>query len=93
MTLLRRLPKVGFNSKWPDKAQIVNVRELDRFKDGDVVDPLTLKDANLIKSLRRPVKILSGGDIARKLTVHAHRFSRTAQEKIARAGGSIQVIK
>ena len=91
-TLLRRLPKVGFNSKWPNAYQIVDVAALGRFKDGDVVDPDSLKDANLIKSLQRPVKILSDGGITRKLTVRAHRFSKAAQDKITKAGGKAEVI-
>ena len=91
-TLLRRLPKVGFNSKWPNAYQIVDVASLDRFKDGDVVDPDSLKDARLIKSLQRPVKILSDGGITRKLTVRAHRFSKAAQDKITKAGGKAEVI-
>ena len=92
MSLLRRLPKVGFNSKWPTQYQIVSVEALNSFKDGDVVNPEMLKDAHLIKSLRRPVKILSDGDIKKKLTVHAHRFSKSAGEKITKAGGSTKVI-
>ena len=93
MPLLRRLPKVGFNSKWPAAYQIVNVDGLNRFQDGDVVNPAMLKDADLIKTLHRPVKILIDGDISKKLTVHAHRFSRTAQAKIVQAGGKAEVIK
>ena len=92
MSLLRRLPKVGFNSKWPSEYQIVNIGSLDRFDDGAVVGPETLKDMNLIKSLRRPVKILSDGNVTKKLTVHAHRFSKTAQDKITKAGGKAEVL-
>ncbi len=92
MNLLRRLPKVGFNSKWPDRFQIVSVESLNHFKDGDVVNPDSLKDANLIKSLNRPVKILSDGKITKKLTVHAHRFSKAAEEKIAKAGGKVELV-
>ncbi len=92
MNLLRRLPKVGFFSKWPTEYQIVNVNALNVFKDGDIVNVETLKDANLIKSSNRPVKILSLGDIKKKLTVHAHRFSKVAQDKITKAGGSTQLI-
>ena len=92
MNLLRRLPKVGFNSKWPNAYQIVNVEALNRFKDGDMVNPESLKDARLISSLQRPVKILSDGDIKKKLTVHAHRFSKTASDKITKAGGKVEVI-
>jgi large subunit ribosomal protein L15 len=92
MNLLRRLPKVGFNSKWPDQFQIVSLESLNNFKDGAVVNLESLKDANLIKTLRRPVKILSDGEITKKLTIHAHRFSKAAQEKIAKAGGKISLI-
>src|SRR4051812_25587108 len=70
MNLLRRLPKVGFNSKWPTEYQIVNLNDLNSLKDGVVVNLESLKDANLIKSTRRPVKILSDGAITKKLTVH-----------------------
>lgn len=92
MNLLRRLPKVGFNSKWPTQYQIVNVESLNVFKDGEVIQVESLRDAQLIKSLRRPVKILSNGDIKKKLTVHAHRFSKEAQVKIEKAGGTVKLI-
>ncbi len=92
MPLLRRLPKVGFNSKWPNEYQIVSVESLNRFENGAVVNPESLKDANLIKTLRKPVKILSDGGITRKLTVHAHRFSKAAEEKITKAGGKVEVL-
>ncbi len=92
MPLIRRLPKVGFNSKWPTEYQIVSVESLNCFKDGTEVNLDLLKSENLIKSIRRPVKILSDGDISKKLTVHAHRFSKAAQDKIVKAGGKAQVI-
>ncbi len=92
MTLLRRLPKVGFNSKWPSAFQIVNVEALNRFEDGTVVNIDLLRRENLIKSLNRPVKILSEGKIAKKLTVVAHQFSKAALEKITKAGGKTETI-
>lgn len=93
MPLLRRLPKVGFNSKWPTQYQIINLKQLEAFKDGAVVNVDSLKEAGLIRSLRRPVKILGDGDVKKKLTVHAHRFSKEAQEKIVKAGGKAELIK
>lgn len=93
MSLLRRLPKVGFNSKWPDEYQIVNVESLERFENGAVINPQTLRAADLIRSLRKPVKILSDGTITKKLTVQAHRFSKTAVEKITKAGGKTELIE
>ena len=92
MRLLRRLPKVGFNSKWPVEYQIVNISSLNCFQDGATVNPESLRDQKLIKTLRRPVKILSEGAISKKLTVVAHRFSKTASEAITKAGGKTQVI-
>jgi large subunit ribosomal protein L15 len=92
MRLLRRLPKVGFNSKWPDDFQIVHLESLNRFKDGTTVNPELLKTEKLIRSLRRPVKVLSDGTITKKLTVVAHRFSKTAADAIAKAGGKTQLI-
>ena len=92
MRLLRRLPKVGFNSKWPTEYQIVNIESLNCFTDGTTVNPEALKTQKLIKTLRRPVKILSEGSISKKLTVVAHRFSKTASEAITKAGGKTQVI-
>ncbi len=92
MRLLRRLPKVGFNSKWPTEYQIVNIEALNRFKDGTTVNPELLKNQKLIKTLRRPVKILSDGSVSKKLTVVAHRFSKTASEAITKAGGKVQLI-
>lgn len=92
MPLLRRLPKVGFRSKWPTQYQIINVESLNVFKDGDIVNVESLKSANLIRSLNRPIKILSDGNITKKLTVQAHRFSKLAQEKITKAGGTAELI-
>lgn len=93
MNLLRRLPKVGFNSKWPDEYQIVNVEALNRFENGAVVNPQTLRAADLIRSIRKPVKVLSDGAITKKLTVQAHRFSKSAAEKITKAGGKTEIIE
>ncbi|MDE2028289.1 MAG: 50S ribosomal protein L15 [Candidatus Omnitrophica bacterium] len=92
MSLLRRLPKVGFRSKWPVKYQIVNCASLNTFEDGTTITPELLKSRHLIKSLLKPVKILSVGDLKRKLTVQAHSFSTEAREKITKAGGTLTVL-
>ena len=90
MPLIRRIPKRGFKSINRTEYQIVNLRELDKV-DGDV-SPETLKGAGLIRSLKKPVKILGVGDVGGKLSVSAHAFSGTAREKIEAAGGSVTVI-
>ena len=92
MHLIRRLPKIGFNSRRPMVYQIVPLSELNGFKDGDVVNAKSLKTKGLIKSIRRPVKILNNGDISKRLTVQAQGFSKAAQEKIAKAGGKAEVV-
>lgn len=93
MPLIRRLPKVGFNSKDPTLYQVVNVEQLNRFNDGIVVDALFLKKEGLVKSLNHPFKILGDGELKKSLTVHAHAASKSAQEKIAKAGGKFEIIE
>ena len=90
MPLIRRIPKRGFKSRNRVEYQVVNVRDLDRV-DGDV-SPESLREAGLIRSLRLPVKVLGQGDVSKKLSVSAHKFSASAQGKIEAAGGSVTVI-
>lgn len=92
MPLVRRLPKVGFNSKAPILYQVVNLESLTRFKEGTVVDAHFLKSHGLISSLNKPFKILGDGEVKKPLVCHAHRFSKSAQEKILKAGGKIETI-
>lgn len=93
MYLIRRLPKVGFNSRRPMIYQTVPLNELNGFKDGDVVNAQSLKTKGLIKTIRRPVKILSAGELSKRLTIQAQSFSKTAQEKITKAGGKIEKVE
>jgi large subunit ribosomal protein L15 len=88
MPLQRRLPKRGFSPYRRVEYQIVNVRDLERI-DGDLATPETLKAVGLVGSLRRPVKILGHGEVGRPFKVTAHAFSRTAREKIEKAGGEV----
>jgi large subunit ribosomal protein L15 len=90
MPLMRRIPKRGFKSINRVEYQVVNVRDLERV-DGDV-SPESLKAAGLIGSKRLPVKILGQGEVAKKVSVSAHKFSASAQAKIEAAGGSVTVI-
>ncbi len=88
MPLQRRLPKRGFRPYKRVEFQPVNVSGLERVQ-GDEVNPETMKAAGLIGSLRKPVKILGNGEISRALKVTAHAFSKTAREKIEKAGGEV----
>lgn len=91
MPLVRRIPKRGFTNLNRVEYQVVNVRDLDRVE-GDVT-PESLKAAGLVRSLKKPVKILGIGEVSRKVSVSAHRFSGTAQSKIEAAGGTVTVIE
>ena len=91
MPLIRRIPKRGFKSLGRVEYQVVNVRDLDRF-DGEV-SPEALKGAGLIRSLRKPVKVLGVGEVTKALAVSAHAFSDSARTKLEGAGGSASVIE
>ena len=93
MPLFRRLPKRGFsNRKFATRCEIVNVSQLERFEDGAEVGVEQLSGAGLIGSDKSRVKILGKGDLTKKLHVTAHKFSRTAENKIVASGGAANVI-
>jgi large subunit ribosomal protein L15 len=92
MPLIRRIPKRGFNSKFPAHYQVVNLGQLKGFKDGDIVDPQQMRQMDIIKRADEPVKVLADGEIKKALTVSAHKFSKNAKEKIEKAGGKVQLI-
>ena len=93
MPLFRRLPKRGFNNKiFTTRYQAVNLRDLRRFEAGAEIGPADLAKAGLIESEKSLVKILGGGMLDRKLTVNAHRFSKSAAEAIGAAGGQAKEI-
>ncbi len=93
MALIKRLPKFGFTSKSPILYQIVNLKNLTRFKEGSVINGDFLKSHGLIKDTFRPFKILGEGEIKKPLVIHAHYFSKSAQDKITKAGGKAEVIE
>jgi len=93
MPLVRRVPKRGFNNKFALSVVAVNVGDLERvFEAGDDVNPDTLKQRSLAKKRYDVLKILGNGELSKKLNVSAHRFSKSAQEKIEQAGGTITVL-
>jgi large subunit ribosomal protein L15 len=93
MPIQRRMSHKGFNNtRFATKYQIVNVQNLERFDADSVVTPDIMKDAGLVSSRFRPVKILGKGELKRALTVCAHSFSTTAAEMIQSAGGTVEVL-
>jgi len=93
MPLHRRIPKRGFHSPFRVEYAVVNLDVLgERFDDGTVVTPELLRERGVVRTARQPIKILARGEIGKKLTVQAHKFSGRAAEKIAAAGGSTEVL-
>jgi large subunit ribosomal protein L15 len=92
--LFRRIPKRGFsNENFERRFHIVNLAELEAFDAGTTVDAALLIEKGLVPDTRDPVKILGHGDLTKKLTVVAGWFSKTAHEKITKAGGTAQNLK
>ncbi|MCD6168960.1 MAG: 50S ribosomal protein L15 [Candidatus Latescibacteria bacterium] len=92
MPLQRRVPKRGFTNVFRKHYQIVNLNDISRKGLEGEVNPLRLKEVGLIANPRLPVKILGDGDVESALTIKANAFSRTAVEKIEKAGGKTEVI-
>lgn len=93
LPLVRRLPfKRGFTNIFRTEYQEVNVSLFEALDAGTTVTPEVLAENGWIRDAAKPVVVLGHGDLSKKLTVHAHRFSKSAEAKIAKAGGSVEVI-
>ena len=90
--LARRLPKRGFTNINRKDYAIVNLDVLNRFEDGAEVTPTTLIEAGIVKDAKSGIKILGNGELTKKLSVKAAKFSKSAQTAIEAAGGSVEVI-
>ncbi len=90
--LFRRLPKRGFTNVNRKEYAVVNLDILNRFEDGTEVTPLTLVEAGIVKDEKAGIKVLGNGELTKKLVVKAAKFSKTAEEAIVAAGGSVEVI-
>ena len=91
MPLHRRLPKRGFNNIFKKEFAIVNLVQLEK-ADGDTFTVDSLRELGLVKKLGDGLKVLGSGTLTKKITVEAHHFSKSALEKIQKAGGTAQVI-
>ena len=92
MPLYRRIPKRGFTNVWAKDYAEVNVERLNAFEAGTVVTEEMLKEAGIISKIKDGVKVLGRGELNTSLTVQAHKFSKSAVEKIESAGGKAEVI-
>ena len=92
LPLFQRLPKRGFHNISRKEYAVVNVEQLNVFEDGAVVDVEALINAGLVKNVLNGVKILGQGELTKKLTVKANKFSESAKKAIEALGGSVEVI-
>ena len=91
MPLVRRLPKRGFHNPFRTEYAIINLDRLDKLA-GDQFNPDILRELGVVKNTRAGLKVLGDGHISRAVTVTAHRFTKSAREKIEAAGGKIEEI-
>lgn len=93
LPLYRRIPKRGFsNYLFKTEYAVINVSDLNRFENGTVVTPALLKETGIIKKQLKGIKILGNGNLEKKLTIQANKFSTTALEKIKESGSKAEVI-
>jgi len=92
MPLHRRLPKRGFTNIFRVEYEVVNLEKLASLSAKGEITPEVLRKAGMVSSKKALVKVLGQGELSKAVTVHAHKFSKSAQEKIEKAGGKIQVL-
>ena len=92
MPLRRRIPKRGFHNPSHFEYAVVNVETLNAFQAGETVTPELLIATGLIREARAAIKVLGDGELNAALTVRAHKFSKSAEEKITRAGGKVEIL-
>ena len=92
MPLHRRIPKRGFHNPFGVQYSIVNLEELNVFPAGETVTPELLRAHGFVRRAKDPIKVLGNGELKTKLTIHAQAFSASAKEKIAKAGGTFEVV-
>ena len=91
--LVFRIAKKGFNNyEFATKYAIINISDLEKFEDGVEVTPELLKEMGIVKDMKDGLKVLGNGELTKKLTVSANKFSKIAKEKIENAGGKAKVI-
>lgn len=93
MPLARRLPKTGFDNNWKKVYSVVNLEHLNDFEDGTVITAELLLEAGVLSKIEAyGLKVLGNGELTKKLTVKANKFSKSAIEKIEKIGGKVEVL-
>ena len=93
MPLARRLPKTGFDNNWKKVYSVVNLERLNDFEDGTVITAELLLEAGVLSKIEAyGLKVLGTGELTKKLTVKANKFSKSAIEKIEKIGGKVEVL-
>ena len=93
MPLARRLPKTGFDNNWKKVYSVVNLERLNAFEDGTVITAELLLEAGVLSKIEAyGLKVLGNGELTKKLTVKANKFSKSAIEKIEKIGGKVEVL-
>ncbi len=91
--LVFRIAKKGFNNyEFSTRYAIINMSDLEKFEDGAEITPELLKEMGIVKDMKDGLKVLGNGELTKKLTVNANKFSKVAKEKIENAGGKAKVI-
>ena len=91
--LVFRIAKRGFNNyEFATRYAVINISDLEKFEDGAEITPELLKEMGIVKDMKDGLKVLGNGELTKKLTVSAHKFSKVAKEKIENAGGKAKVI-
>ncbi|MBP3940242.1 MAG: 50S ribosomal protein L15 [Christensenellaceae bacterium] len=93
MPLSRRLPKRGFKNVWGKVYSEINVADLECFDDGTEITVELLHEVGFVKKVCDGLKVLGEGELTKKLTVKAAKFTKTAEEKITAVGGTVEVVK
>lgn len=92
MPLIRRIPKRGFTNRFKQEFQVVNLQNLNKYKEDSTITPKELFAQGIIKKLDIPVKILGKGKIKKRIIVKAHKFSQSAQRAIEEVGGKVELV-
>jgi large subunit ribosomal protein L15 len=93
LPLYRRIPKRGFsNAKFKTEYAVINLEDLNVFEDGTVVTPALLSETGMVKQQLSGIKVLGNGNLEKKLTIKAHKFSKSALDKINESGSTAEVI-